>query len=493
MNKQSELIARTMGIFPSLPRLEERLADAPEEFVSRIMKLSVPPDTELPGFAPLGLAGEESQRELIGAARRAFTKIRKDGRAAKLDEQETAGLEAIVMVEGRPALLIEDGVFEPPPPLWQILEQGRADIEKTLQSVGRIEVEGHPRMDWLGTGFLVGPDVIMTNRHVAMEFCIRQGSERWTFDPAIRSRIDYMEEYRTPKVAEYELTEVLGIVDSPGPDLALLRVASAGPQDPNPLVLASKPPSDLEGHRVYIVGYPAMDPYRNDPEVMRRIFANIYGVKRLQPGEIRSLASAPLFQHDCSTLGGNSGSCVVDLETHQVLGLHFRGRYLESNDAVALWTLTGDRLLRDAGVNFAPKGDGKPARVEKVDKGKSKYAIELTVRDVEVVEDVGLARSGEKQLRAAVQFELSGPDAQKVAAARTGFRVEAYTVPPDGGEGQLTGSTGSQFEAQKLNYTVQVRFPMPAVGQHELQIWVLTLPPTPTLTVFKGPTLRVVP
>jgi len=71
--------------------------------------------------------------------------------------------------------------------------------------------------------------------------------------------------------------------------------------------------------------------------------------------------------------------------------------------------------------------------------------------------------------------------------------VEIHTVPPDGGEGRLMGSTESQFQAQKMDYTVQVPFPMPAVGQHELQIWVLTLPPTPTLTVFNGPTLRVVP
>ena len=27
--------------------------------------------------------------------------------------------------------------------------------------------------------------------------------------------------------------------------------------------------------------------------------------------------------HDCSTLGGVSGSCVVDLDSNQVIGLHF--------------------------------------------------------------------------------------------------------------------------------------------------------------------------
>ena len=39
---------------------------------------------------------------------------------------------------------------------------------------------------------------------------------------------------------------------------------------------------------MYVVGYPAWDGRRNEPEPMRRIFADIYNVKRLQPGEIRN-------------------------------------------------------------------------------------------------------------------------------------------------------------------------------------------------------------
>jgi V8-like Glu-specific endopeptidase len=56
--------------------------------------------------------------------------------------------------------------------------------------------------------------------------------------------------------------------------------------------------------------------------------------------------------HDCSKLGGNSGSCVIDLETNQVIGLHFGGRYLGRNSAVALWELRDDRLLKKGRVNF---------------------------------------------------------------------------------------------------------------------------------------------
>jgi V8-like Glu-specific endopeptidase len=63
-------------------------------------------------------------------------------------------------------------------------------------------------------------------------------------------------------------------------------------------------------------------------------------------------AGRPIFTHDCSTLGDNSGSCVVDLQTGRVIGLHFRGSYRRTRYAVALWQLAGDSLLKSAGVRF---------------------------------------------------------------------------------------------------------------------------------------------
>ena len=40
---------------------------------------------------------------------------------------------------------------------------------------------------------------------------------------------------------------------------------------------------------------------------------------------------ASLFLHDGSTLGGNAGSCVIDLNPNRGIGLHFGGRYREGN------------------------------------------------------------------------------------------------------------------------------------------------------------------
>ena len=133
-----------------------------------------------------------------------------------------------------------------------------------------------------------------------------------------------------------------------------------------PLTLMSRDPGPLEGGSVYVLGYPAPD-YRNDTVVQRSIFGDRYFVKRLQPGaamappadaiirmEPCSSGAGPddVMFHDAPTLGGNSGSCVVDLDSHQVIGLHFAGRYMQYNEAVALWRLVEDPLLARARVCF---------------------------------------------------------------------------------------------------------------------------------------------
>jgi S1-C subfamily serine protease len=215
-------------------------------------------------------------------------------------------------------------------------------------------VGGHVELDWLGTASLVAPGTLMTNRHVAEEFCARQG-DRWTFRQGMASRIDFLAERGNTTSLTFAITEAIGIHDQY--DLALLRVegiSSDGRPLPEPLAVAATEPPGVFGRDVYVVGYPAWDSRRNEPEPLRRIFADVYNVKRLQPGRTTGYSTMyRALEHDCSTLGGNSGSPVVDLETHQVIGLHFGGRYGVGNYAVPLWMLTDDPLLRDADVNFS--------------------------------------------------------------------------------------------------------------------------------------------
>jgi V8-like Glu-specific endopeptidase len=354
-----ELIAEAQRVVPDLDELEERLNAEPEVVLASA--LHRPRRATDESRAGIGVAPEDVEAALgepvrtavertAEGAKRAIRKIRRDGPNARLDPDEIVGTEAIVLLVGRPAILIQDGRFFPPPQAWAKLEQIRDAIQTTIQSVGRIEVKGHPAMDWIGTGWLVSHDVVMTNRHVAKEFT-RQDGRSWVFEPGMRGRIDFREEFGGGGSAEFRLTEVIGVHDDV--DLAVFRVArrAAGKALPPPLKLVSRKARPKKGQEVYVVGFPASDSRRNDPDEMRRIFDNIYNVKRLQPGQVIRVSGSEL-RHDCSTLGGNSGSCVVDLESHRVLGLHFSGRYLEANKAVALWKLADDKLLKKAGIQF---------------------------------------------------------------------------------------------------------------------------------------------
>jgi hypothetical protein len=306
------------------------------------------------GEADLPVVEEVDRERWVNAGVRAVNKLKDEGEGVDLTGEELIGLEAIVHIEARPAILIQDGRFFPPPAEWQNLESQRDQIQLNFKSVGRIEVINHPTYEWVGTGFLVGENVIMTNRHVAEIFSKRGCLGRWEIEPEMTAKIDYVEELGSLTSAEFSLTNIIGIHSTF--DLALFNVemtSSTGINPPQPLKISSAPPANLLGRNVYCVGYPAWDGRRNDPEVMRKIFSNIFNVKRFQPGKVMSFSSTrKILTHDCSTLGGNSGSCVIDLESNQVVGLHFGGRYLQGNSAVALWELTNDRLLRRGNINF---------------------------------------------------------------------------------------------------------------------------------------------
>jgi endonuclease G, mitochondrial len=330
-------------IFDDVGALAERLQKG--RFAASAQPLAAAKD-------PMVEATRRERSRVVGKGIDGLGKLA-EGRERDLDADERFGLRAIVLLEGRPAILIRDGDFLAPPQGWSRLLDRRERICEVIARSGRIEVNGHINLDWLGTAFLVAPGTLMTNRHVAQEFCSRDG-DSWRFRPGVTTRVDFLRELGSTAALEFEITETIGIHERH--DLALLRVEGAssdGQTLPDPLAVAATEPADLFERDVYVVGYPALDSRRNEPEPIRRIFADVYNVKRLQPGKAVAYSTAySAVEHDCSTLGGNSGSPVVDLETHQVIGLHFGGRYGVGNYAVPLWMLTNDPLLKKGDLNF---------------------------------------------------------------------------------------------------------------------------------------------
>lgn len=277
--------------------------------------------------------------------------------------RDYANLEAIIFEDIRPAIDIVDGAFIVTHPLWTQLSTDakiRARIEAVIPLVGRIELPGQTRIPYGGTGFVVGPGLVMTNRHVAELFAEGLGDKRLSFKTGGAAGIDLKREHGRPASTVLAVRKVVMI--HPYWDMALLAVE--GLPAGKPLTLGLADARELAGRDIFVIGYPAFDP-RNPASVQNDVFEGRYGVKKLQPGQLQGGVETssfgklvPAATHDVSTLGGNSGSAMFDLATGEVLGLHFGGRFHERNYAVPAAALSRDDRVIAAGVTFAGNAPG---------------------------------------------------------------------------------------------------------------------------------------
>ncbi len=317
------------------------------------------------------------QREAIGllleAGANALDRLIRNNN--DLTNEEVIGLETVLLLYGRPSLTVQDDRLASVPPFWNILEDQREDIEMTQRGVGRIELLGHPELDWAGTGFLVTDNLLLTTRRNAELFAEFNG-DSWQFRPGISTWMDYRSDYQKVSTAGCRVRSVFGI--HPTYDLALLEVES--PQlnghSPTPMPLLGNPAllnNNLNNRPVYLTGYPIRDARRNEPEIVARIFRDVYNVKRVQPGLLRGefrFSNVPFLRHDAAPLGITAGSPIVDLETHLVVGMQLSGRYLDNSTAIPLYALRDDPLFRRANIPFAdgPQRDRTEQTIDQLER-----------------------------------------------------------------------------------------------------------------------------
>ncbi|WP_170153225.1 S1 family peptidase [Roseiarcus fermentans] len=286
-----------------------------------------------------------------------MTALRKADAGEPLDEAEQFAIEAIVIPDYRPALEIVANDYGPVAnPAWSRLndEDVRARLKPLFRSVGRIQVDGYPGHPLFGAGFVVGPDLVMTNRHIAELFSVGVG-KKLMFLSGRSAAIDF--DHGPDRGGDAMPVREVAMIH-PFWDMALLRVE--GLTDAHPaLSLQVDADDEFADRDVVLLGYPAFD-WRNASGVQERVFRGNSNAKRMSPGRgvgRRSLASfgheVSAFAHDASTLGANSGAAIIDLETGNVIGLHFTSRYLEANYAAPAWEMAGDPHIVEAGVNFA--------------------------------------------------------------------------------------------------------------------------------------------
>lgn len=108
------------------------------------------------------------QEESVDSALRKMA----ENRTHEVTPSELNVLEAIVMPTQRPVVFIRGNSYENVEAPWTALndKRVRARIDPLLPLIGRIEVPDSPLVPYAGTGFVVGKNLLMTNRHVAALF-----------------------------------------------------------------------------------------------------------------------------------------------------------------------------------------------------------------------------------------------------------------------------------------------------------------------------------
>jgi len=251
--------------------------------------------------------------------------------AALVAEQEAVQREVVIRMAA-PVFRIKDGVIDrttakPGQEGWiDRLDQFDAKLKPRYAAIGRIEATLSPfGPEGLGTAWLIDRDVIVTNAHVARYFA-ETADRGWRFrsqqgfdNRPMRAGLDTNEDANSAQ-AQHEIIEILYVSPTRDPDIAFLRIAGSG--------LAAQPIPCFRGGlplnpEVAVIGYPERDDTIDKVE-LERYFGDIWGWKRFAPGFLGQVGSSAI-RHLCNTLGGNSGSPLIELGTGHLLGLHYGG------------------------------------------------------------------------------------------------------------------------------------------------------------------------
>lgn len=264
-------------------------------------------------------------------------------------KSEGSGLEAIIERFTRPVHLVQGSTFVLPDDgfvtsaeISKRLDRARGRLESAIPSIGRIDLRNH-RHAWVGTGWMVAPDLVATNRHVAKEFA-SESAQGFAFQSYLGQRIhatlDWFHEYERAQESRFAVREVVWMEPASSTfDVALLRINATGEEgQPAPPAIVLDTGAIATGANVgrwiAVIGYPALDSRANRAD-QQRIFDGIFNYKRLAAGRLTAVESRGIVSHDATTLGGNSGSAVIDLATGTAVALHFGGLAGSNNYAVS--------------------------------------------------------------------------------------------------------------------------------------------------------------
>ncbi len=328
----------------------------------------------LAASSPAGAEGEQGaiKEKVLEGARTGLAKVNQGEPPQNFTLGEQIGLEAVILTNGeRPSLFVRDGFVDLNAPdigTWGLgLNRFRNAIRKVVASVGRIDVPVKP---WFaGTCFVVAEGLVLTNRHVLEAIAMQGPGGDCTLNWPDATTVDFVGEEGAAAATRFKVTGVA--FAGPDPinntinfahlDMAILRVDPAGNAAlpfPAPVTFETDTVQPKARGDLYVVGFPGeprLWTFDGTPpaghetaQVISTLFNDKFGIKRLAPGtvkigagEVASDDKKWICAHDASTLGGNSGSCVVDLSADgsRVVALHFAGANRAQN-----WSHVAARL-----------------------------------------------------------------------------------------------------------------------------------------------------
>ena len=234
----------------------------------------------------------------------------------------------------------------------QMLTGQFAILKPAYQATGRIGYaqEGKPTSEdySFGTGFLITPNHVMTNRHVHGFYGHYLTSEEDCGGIEFIAEKDKDASDFIPFNGEPPL-----LLD--GLDIAIYTLSRSA-KNRTPINRVHTPTKDLEGRDIAVIGYPdTHEP--NNPDILAVVEDDpIFAVKRISQGKIfrhstdnedpygvqvsvnetdKKKFPMQAICHNASTLGGNSGSPILDLKTGELLGVHFAGHKIFNDEEAA--------------------------------------------------------------------------------------------------------------------------------------------------------------
>jgi hypothetical protein len=359
------------SVLPSETVLDKVLGTDPAAALLDLSRSRAP--VEL-GFVGSGPTDDPALSREFQLARAAARKLQASSNAV-LTKEEVEALHAFVHLLARPALRIVSDRIHGIPESWPKLDVGKGLAVDRSHGVGRIDTALRTHT---GTGWFVAENLVLTNRHVAGQLCglnvhadpstwlpklpqaVATTNAKWDKTPKERPVWDPAEAPSKSSASVGTITKIRQTHSDL--DMALLDVTGVADSANLALPLRAAAPASLQGHDVYLVGYPAVSPpLAVSAQVAKLLFpdASSSGLKRVSPGRLVKLAAGmpigidkPREEHDGSTLGGSSGSPVIDFRDHSVVALHYGGQYGTANFAVPLWLVKDDPFFTKNGIAF---------------------------------------------------------------------------------------------------------------------------------------------